>query len=269
MKIYISADIEGVCGIQSWDETSKNNPSYAYFQKEMTKEVISCCKALHESGVEEIYVRDAHDYARNLLLDELPIYVKVIRGWEESPCDMMAGLDETFDGAIFIGYHSPSRSAGNPLSHTLNTSINHIKINDKIVSEFLLNAYYAKLKKVPVILVTGDVSLTNDVKKENDNIATVPTNEGMHGAIIAKHSDIIQNEIYEKTKETIKKLKTAKKDDLFVMIPKSIETEVHFRTHQKAYRASFYPNTYLRNFDKVVHQTTNFNETLTFLMFVL
>lgn len=269
MKIYISADIEGVCGIQSWSETSKNNPDYVYFQKEMTDEVISCCKALHDSGVEEIYVRDAHDDARNLLLRELPTYVKVIRGWEESPCDMMAGLNETFDGAIFIGYHSPSRSVGNPLSHTLNTNINHIKINDKIASEFLLNAYFAKLKKVPVILVSGDTLLTNQVKKENDAIVVVPTNEGMHGAIVTKHPHIVHKDIYEKTQDAITTLKSHQKDDLFVMIPKSIETEIHFRSHQKAYRASFYPNTYLRNYDKVVHQTTNFYDTLIFLMFVL
>lgn len=269
MKIYISADIEGICGIQHWDETSKQHPDYAYFQQEMTNEVIACCNALHECGVTDIYVRDAHDYARNLLLDKLPVDVKVIRGWEQSPCDMMAGLDETFDGAIFIGYHSPSRSAGNPLSHTLNTNINHIKINDKVVSEFILNAYYAKQKQVPVLFVSGDVNLTNQVKKENDNIQVVATNKGMHGAIVTQHPDIIQKKIYEKTKEAIHMLKTHPKNDLFVMIPKSIETEVHFKSHQKAYRASFYPGAYLRNDDKVVHQTTNFNDTLIFLMFVL
>lgn len=269
MKIYISVDIEGVCGIQSWSETSKESPDYTYFQKEMTNEVIACCNALHEKGINDIYVRDAHDYARNLLLDALPSYVKVIRGWEESPCDMMAGLDESFDAAILIGYHSPSRSAGNPLSHTLNTKINHIKINNKVASEFLINTYYAKLKKVPVILVTGDQALTDNVKKENEKILTVTTNEGLHGAIITKHPSLVTDDIYNKTLQAIDKLKKMKKDDWYVMIPKSIETEVHFRTHQKAFRASFYPNAYLRNFDKVVHQTTDFNETLTFLMFTL
>ncbi len=269
MKIYISADIEGVCGIQSWNETNKNDSEYQYFQQQMTNEVVSCCKALNNSGVDEIYVRDAHDYARNIILNQLPSYVKIIRGWEESPYDMMAGLDETFDGAIFIGYHSPSRSSDNPLSHTLNTNINHIKINNKIASEFLINAYYAKLKKVPVILVSGDNGLITNVKKENDKIETVITNEGLHGAIIAKHPEIVQNEIYDKTIQAINKLKKSKKEEWFLMIPKSIETEVHFRTHQKAYRASFFPNCYLKNSDKVIHQTTNFYDTLIFLMFTL
>lgn len=269
MKVYISADIEGVCGIQSWSETTKNNPDYPYFQQQMTNEVIACCKALHESGVDEIYVRDAHDYARNLLLDQMPTYVKVIRGWEESPCDMMAGLDESFDATIFIGYHSPSRSSGNPLSHTLNTNINHIKINDKIASEFTLNTYFAKTKNVPVILVSGDENLTKLVKKENDLIETVATNQGMHGAIITRHPSLVIDEIYNTTKTAIDKLKKNKKESFFVMMPKSIETEVHFRNHQKAYRASFYPNSHLRNFDKVVHQTNNILETLVFLMFTI
>lgn len=269
MKIYISADIEGVCGIQSWSETDKTSPDYSYFQQQMTNEVIACCKALHESGVDEIYVRDAHDLARNLLLEQIPTYAKVIRGWEESPCDMMAGLDESFDAAILIGYHSPSRSSGNPLSHTLNTNINHIKINDKVASEFILNAYYAKTKNVPIILVSGDENLTKIVKKENDCIETVATNQGMHGAILTNHPSVVINDIYHKTKNAIDKFKKYTKEKFFVMIPKSIETEVHFRTHQRAYRASFYPNTYLRNFDKVVHQTNNILETLVFLMFTL
>lgn len=269
MKVYISADIEGVCGIQSWSETDKTNSDYPYFQQQMTNEVIACCKALHESGVNEIYVRDAHDCARNLLLEQMPIYVKVIRGWEESPCDMMAGLDESFDAAILIGYHSPSRNSGNPLSHTLHTEINHIKINDKIASEFILNTYFAKTKNVPVILVSGDESLTKIVKKENDYIETVSTNQGMHGAIIANHPTLVIEEIYNQTKKAIEKLKKNTKENFFIIMPKSIETEVHFKSHQKAYRASFYPHAYLRNFDKVVHQTNDILETLIFLMFTL
>jgi len=31
MKLYISADIEGIAGISHWDEASKNKPEYHEF----------------------------------------------------------------------------------------------------------------------------------------------------------------------------------------------------------------------------------------------
>lgn len=268
MKIYISADIEGVAGICNWDETTLNKPDYKYFQQELTNEVISCCNALLDCGIKDIYVRDAHDEARNIIPNLLPKEVKLIRGWEGSPCDMMAGLDETFDGAIFIGYHSHARSNNNPLSHTMSTSINHIKFNNKLASEFIMNAYYAKIKKVPVIMVTGDEGLTKEVKNENNLISTVSAFKGLHGAIISKHPNTVCDEIYEQTKTAISSLEKNKKD-FEIMMPRIIETEIHFKHHFDAYRASFYPNAYVINDDKTGHRTNDFMETLKFIMFTV
>ena len=44
MRIYISADIEGVCGITHWDEATKSSPDYAAFQQQMQREVIAACE---------------------------------------------------------------------------------------------------------------------------------------------------------------------------------------------------------------------------------
>lgn len=266
MKIFISVDIEGVCGICNWNETTLNKLDYSYFQQEMINEVITCCQALHESGIEEIYVRDAHDSARNIIPSALPEYVKLIRGWEGSPCDMMAGLDESFDGVILLGYHSPSRSNNNPLSHTLSTSINHIKFNGKIASEFIINTYYAKTLNVPVIMVTGDEGLIKSVKEENNLIETVSTFKGMHGAIETRHPFLINQDIYNQTIKAIANLKK-EKDNLFVIIPRMIETEIHFRTHQEAYIASLYPDAYPINADKTAYKSKNFMDILKFIMF--
>ena len=86
----------------------------------------------------EIFIKDAHDSARNLILSELPDYVQLHRGWQGCPCSMMGGLDDSFDAVMFIGYHSPSRSDGNPLSHTMNTRIHHVKICCHNCTFFLL-----------------------------------------------------------------------------------------------------------------------------------
>ena len=110
MKIFISADIEGVNNIVSWDETDNKCAEYHYFREQMTEEVKRACIAAHNAGATEIFIKDAHDSAKNLILKDLPDYVKLHRGWQGCPCSMMASLDNTFDAVIFIGYHSPASS---------------------------------------------------------------------------------------------------------------------------------------------------------------
>ncbi|MDD4081715.1 MAG: M55 family metallopeptidase, partial [Eubacteriales bacterium] len=36
-KLFVSADIEGTCGIAHWDETSRNRPDYAPYARQMTR----------------------------------------------------------------------------------------------------------------------------------------------------------------------------------------------------------------------------------------
>lgn len=265
MKIFISADIEGVTGICDWNETELNLPDHDYFRHQMTKEVVACCEGLFKAGVNDITVRDAHDSARNILPDLLPKGVKLIRGWTEGPCDMMAGLDESYDGVIFIGYHSPARSSGNPLSHTLMTSFNHIKLNNEIVSEFLLNTYYARIFDVPVIMLTGDDNLTSIAQDEKLNIETVATNVGMHGAVMARQVDDVCDEIKEKAVKAIYLL-NEKKSKLIEM-PKSFTCEIHFKQHKKAYKASFYPGAYQVESDKTGYSSDEYLDVLKFIMF--
>ena len=51
MKVYVSADIEGVTGTTHWDETEKQKPDYSEFREQMTAEVSAAGKALLSSDV--------------------------------------------------------------------------------------------------------------------------------------------------------------------------------------------------------------------------
>ena len=67
MKLFISSDIEGTCGICNWNETQKGHPDYDYFAKQMSREVAAVCSSALESGkVEDILIKDAHGTARNI-----------------------------------------------------------------------------------------------------------------------------------------------------------------------------------------------------------
>lgn len=265
MKIYISADIEGVNGICTWNETEPQYSEYQYFQKQMTEEVRRACVGAKAAGASHVFVKDAHDTARNIIFSSLPDYVSLHRGWEGGPCSMMASLDNSFDAVIFIGYHSASRSDGNPLSHTMTTKIHHVKINGVIASEFTINAYYAAYLKIPVAFLSGDLLLTKTIKAMNPYIETVATKEGVHGAVISRHPNITNQEIEDRVAASLKK-------DLsknILTLPKTFDVEIQYKNFNDAYRASFYPGASLLGTDRVIFHSDNYYQVLVMLKFLL
>ena len=265
MKVYISADIEGVNGINSWSETELNNPDYEYFRKRMTEEVKSACLGASRANASIIFVKDAHDSARNIIPNALPSNVILHRGWEGCLCSMMAGLDKSYDAVVFIGYHSPSRSSGNSLSHTMNTSLYHIKINGKIASEFYINALYASYLNVPIAFLSGDEELTKQVKEENENITTVVTKIGHYGATISKHPSVTDKEIEDKVyKALTNNLKNNK-----IILPRHFDIEIAYKNPIDAYNASFYPGCKLLGNNKVIYANDDYYEVLRMFKFCL
>lgn len=147
MKIFISADIEGVATTTLWPETEKGSEDYRLHAQQMTMEVIAACEAASEAGASEIVVRDAHEDGNNLDIWKLPENVTLIRGWSGHPYSMVYGIDPSFDAAIFIGYHSAASSEGNPLSHTESLNPLSVKLNGALASEFLLYSYATALNQ--------------------------------------------------------------------------------------------------------------------------
>ena len=185
MKVFISVDIEGVTGINSWSETELGNPDHAQFKDQMTRETVAACEGAIAMGAKEIFVKDAHDSARNIDMMKLPKCVRLSRGWASNPDSMMAGLDESFDAALFVGYHSAAGYNGNPLAHTMTTNLNYIKINGELASEYVLNSYVAAGYGVPVTFLSGDKMLCEKTKDLNPNIVTVAVKECEGGATIS------------------------------------------------------------------------------------
>lgn len=265
MKVFISVDIEGINGICCWDETDPQYARYQEFKRELQKEVNAACRGAIEAGATEIIIKDAHDSARNLDITDLPDCVTLIRGWEGGVCSMMAGLTEDVDAVMFVGYHSPSRSDGNSLSHTMNTRIHHIKINGQIASEFMINALYASSLNVPVAFLSGDENLTKLVKAANPYIETVVSKKGMHGACISKHPSVTHKEIQEGAKAGL--LKCTKKN--VVELPKHFDVEIQYKNHLDAFRASFFPGCKLSGTDRVIYSSDSYYDVLVMTKFIL
>ncbi len=264
LKIFISADIEGTTGIVHFDEATKNKPDYAEFQKQMTAEVGAVCEGAIEAGADEIYIKDAHDSGRNIIAADLPERVKMIREWSGHPFSMVFGLDRSFDAAIFTGYHSRAGSDSNPLAHTFTGSIYRVKINERYASEFLINAYAAASVGVPVVLVTGDKGLCDEVKEVNPGIATVAVNEGIGSASISIHPALAVRRIREEADRILSgDLAKCK-----FKLPSKFDIAIEFKDYKKAYRLSFYPGARLENKLTVRYECVDYFDFLRLFAFM-
>ncbi len=264
-KIFLSADIEGTCGIAHWDETGKNKPDYTPFADQMTREVAAACEGVLAGGADEILVKDAHDSARNIHPEALPEKARLFRGWARNPYIMMAGLDETFDGVLFTGYHSGAAMNGNPLSHTMNTQNNHVKINGILAPELMLNSLTAAMLKVPVLMVTGDKMLCEWVKTMNPNILTVPVNEGLGNGSVSIHPALAVRRI----RETAEKAMALDPKMCQFPLPDHFTVEINYKEHYLAYRNSFYPGCVQVDSRTVRYEADAYMDVLKFLLFCL
>jgi D-amino peptidase len=242
MKIFISADIEGITGITHWDETEKSKPDYQKFAKQMTDEVKAACEGAINAGAKEIWIKDAHDTGRNIIAADLPQKIKLVRGWSEHPFLMVQELDKSFDALLMIGYHSFGSSGSNPLSHTLSSvTLNYIKLNEEYASEFLIHSYAAATIGVPVVFVSGDEGICKEANKVNKNIKTVAVNKGVGNSVISIHPKL----------------------------PEHFKVKLSFRNHTKAFKASFYPGMEQISSTSLVFETDNYFEVLRMLLFAI
>lgn len=155
-KIYISADMEGVVGVVTGDQLSPDGFEYERFREFMTAEVNACIDAARAAGATEFVISDSHGNGENLLIEKLPPDVTVVRSWPR-PLGMMEGIDDSFDGVIFLGYHASAANTRGVRAHTLSSAnVVDLRLNGVSMSEGSLSAAIAGHYGVPVIMISGD-----------------------------------------------------------------------------------------------------------------
>lgn len=171
MKLFLSVDMEGISGIV---DTSYINPdsgtNYARGRQFMTEDANAVIEAALEWGATEILVADSHNTMNNILWESLHPKAKLLAGSPRN-FSMMQGLDDSFDAAFFIGYHTRQGIPG-VLSHTMSGVVRNMYINGRVVGEFGFNAVYAGLYGVPVCLVSGDNLIAREASELIPGIST-------------------------------------------------------------------------------------------------
>ena len=263
MKLYISADIEGITGVTNWEETDLDKGASEAARQQMTAEVTAACKGALQAGADEIWVKDAHDTGRNIHAASLPLETRLIRSWSGHPFEMVEELDESFQALVLIGYHSRAGSGASPLAHTMSGALTYVKINDRFASEFLFAAYTAAMLKVPLAFVSGDQGLCDEIAQVNPNIQTVAVKWGIGDSTNSIHPD----EAVEQIRSGVAR---ALDDDLSlyqVPLPEHFRLEVRYRQHAKAYKASFYPEAQKIDDHTILYENDSFFEILRYMLF--
>ena len=155
MRIFISADIEGVAGVVSPLQGQPGNGEYERARRLMTEEVNAAIDGAFAGGADGVLVTDAHGPGTNLLPDLLDARAELISG-RPRPMNMFCGLERGYGGVFCTGYHAGAGAFG-VLSHTTNGfAFAAIRVNGLECAEATLYGAYAGELGVPVLLLTGD-----------------------------------------------------------------------------------------------------------------
>ena len=184
-KIFISVDMEGITGVVQPAQLGPDGFEYQRAREWMTGEVNAAIEGIRAAGPAEIVVCDSHGNGQSVLIDKLPVDVRIVRGFPR-PMEMMQGIDESFAAAVFIGYHASEWTANAVRGHTISSArLLGVKLNGTEVSEGMYNAALAGQFGVPVAFVSGDrlaVTQLQQVAPQAEG-AIVKEPYGYHSAI--------------------------------------------------------------------------------------
>lgn len=258
MKIFISVDMEGVNGIVSPEQVTPGSSDYQLGRKLVTDEVNAVIEGLKETKkVDYILVNDSHNNMRNIDITKLDPFAELITG-DTKKYSMMEGLDETFDGGIFLGYHGKISTPMAIMEHSFYPKeILDIKINNKSYGEIGLNMLYATENNIPILMVTGDKAVGREVLELNPSCYTVVVKEAM-GKFSAKCLPIKKSLKLIKEK-TIEATNNMSKIDL-IDAPKKPVLEIEFSGVNSADSVSIIPGTVRKGPRTVSIQCANIRE---------
>lgn len=265
LKIHISADMEGVVGAVTGEQLGPSGFEYQRFRKLMTNEVNAAIKAARSAGATEIVVADSHGNGQNLLIEDLPSDITLVRSWPR-PLGMMQGIDETFDAAIFLGYHSSTTNPKGVRAHTMSSgSLAGVRINGIDMPEAGINAAIAGHFGVPIVMISGDDAIVEEAQGLIGDIegAVVKWNYGFHSArtLMPEAAYSLIGETVANSLERIDEIEPYHFEG-------PIEVEITFKSYMPAEVLSYLSNVKRLNAHAVGFVLSDMLEVASFLQFM-
>lgn len=265
MRVFISADIEGITTTTIWSQASKNEWGYENACRQMTSEVIAACEGAIAAGADYIRIKDAHGTGTNIDQERLPSCAEITRASCGSPWSMVYGVTDGFDAALFVGYHSAAGREGNPLSHTETLSTVYVKLNGVKCSEFHLFSWACATLGVPTVFLAGDRMLCEDSAGLHPKLITVPVKYGYGGSTTSIQPALA----CERIRDGAKRALSQSLKDAVCRLPSHFTLEICYKEHTKAARVGFFPGFQKIDDNTVRMETDDYYEVMRAVVWVL
>ena len=238
MKLYISVDMEGITGLVDHTHVDSSKHNYDRGRKIMTQEANYVIEKAFETGCQEVIVNDSHSKMNNLLIEDLHPETQLITG-DVKPFSMVQGLDDSYGGAVFVGYHARASMSG-VMSHSMIFGVRHMWINDVQIGELGFNAYVAGHYGVPVIMVAGDDGAAREAESLIPNITTAVVKQSISRSAAKSLTPVKAGELLaEKTELAIKNKDKVKP----LTPPENPVLRIEFANYGQAEWANLMPGT--------------------------
>ena len=216
MKVFITADYEGVSGYVQWESGSE--------REAITADINAAIAGAVEGGASEILAGESHANMRNIIPEKLDPRASFLSG-QPKPLNHAGGIDSTFDAAMLVAYHAKAGTWGGIMAHTYTLKVFSLKFNGIEVGEIGTDAAIAGYFGVPVVMVTGDKAGCDEACALLGDIETVVVKEGIsRSAGRCLHPEEARKLIMEGAERAMSLIGTAKP---FVIEP-PVRTEVVF-----------------------------------------
>jgi D-amino peptidase len=238
MKVYIATDMEGISGIVDRAQISPPGVDLRRGRNLLTEDTNAAVRGALAAGATEVVVSSGHggNGMRNIIDENLHPAAWLVSG--DTRRSTAEGMDDTFDAAVLIGYHTRHGLSG-VLDHTITArDIQEIRVHDRPIGEIGLFGLVAGQLGVPVVLVSGDDRLVPETKEWFPWAVPVVVKYaiGRHAARLM-HPARAQQLIEQKTTEALKARSTMKP----LRVPEPVVVDVQFKRTAHADEADRIP----------------------------
>ena len=187
MKIYLYTDLEGVAGVDRWDNRSSERAAAVRLQREMYEllmgEVNAAADGAFAAGAASVVLVQGH--AESVIFESADDRLEIIKG-PDGPA-WLPELDAGFSAVFFIGAHALYGTPEATLAHTFNfKKQRRWWLCGREIGELGMLAAYAGAHGVPTALAAGDDKLCAEARALITEIETAQVKVGL-GLECARH----------------------------------------------------------------------------------
>jgi D-amino peptidase len=179
MIAWICTDMEGLAGIDHWDQCYGDGPEYhEYGRAQLTADTNAAIAGCFDAGATQVRVLDGHGRNRNqgFTTDLDP---RATRVWISGPPTRMEGLDETVHVGLMVGQHARAGTLHGFLDHTQSPKlICRMTAGGAEIGETGQFALYCGAFGVPVCYLSGDEAACREAEILLPQCVTTPTKRG-------------------------------------------------------------------------------------------